>query len=231
LLTLKRICLPFVIVALVAAVAGCGDDDDDERREAPVEGTFVGKLSGTDALVAVVASPAGRGEDRRGVSVYVSDGKRVSESYTGAAQSNEFTAAAEAGKAEAKGKLSARSATGTIELPDGKTARFSASQATATSGVYDLTVSPRGKLTGASAAGVALTSEAGLRAPGTSTLKFADGKRRKLDIDTTGEPARLRAGRVRLIVLGDGEMRGAGQHGSSSSGGGEPDYFVRSVSG
>jgi hypothetical protein len=212
-------------VVVLAALAGCGGNDrDSERAEKAIEGTFVGKVTGTNAFLAVVASPAARGKDQREVTVYVSDGKRFSERFAGSARSNIFTANADDGDAEAKGKLSGGSATGTLELPDGKTVRYQATQATATSGLYDLTVSARGKISGASAAGVGLTSEAGLRAPGEGTLKFADGKRRRFDITGagTGDPTALRAGQIRLIVLPDGAMTGAGESRSK-------EFFIRSA--
>jgi hypothetical protein len=218
----------WLVIVGVAASAGCsGDDSDDDRVQKAIEGTFVGKVRGTGAFLAVVAAPAPRGEGRRDVTVYVSDGERMSQSFVGAAESNSFTAAAEDGEGRATGKLSAATATGTIELPGGKAARYDATHATAASGLYDLTVSRRGKLMGASAAGVGLSSEAGLRAPGTGTLRFADGKRRKLEIATTGDPAPLRGGRIRMIVLPDGQISGAGQTGSAASGG-EPEVFIRS---
>jgi hypothetical protein len=224
---MTRIWVWLVIVG-VAASAGCGGDDgDDDRVQKAIEGTFVGKVRGTGASLAVVAAPATRGQRRRDVTVYVSDGERMSRSFAGTAEGNSFTASAEDGEGRATGKLKAASATGTIELPGGKTARYEATHATAASGLYDLTVSRRGKLTGASAAGVGLSSEAGLRAPGTGTLRFADGRRRKLDIATTGDPTPLRSGQIRMIVLPDGQMSGAGQIGSAASGG-EPEVFIRS---
>jgi hypothetical protein len=225
-----RIWFGFVAVVALALVAGCGgnDDRDDRRAEKTLDGTFVGKLSGTDGFLAVVASPAARGQDRRDVKVYVSDGESLSEWFPGSVESNSFTATADGGDAEAKGKLSGNSASGTITLSDGETVRYDASRATAASGFYELTVSRNGELTGVSAAGVGLTSRSKLEAPGTRTLKFADGKRRKVEITADGDPVRLRAAEARLIVLPDGDMAGAGQKRSSGAAG-EPDFFIRSA--
>jgi hypothetical protein len=228
---LTRIWVWFVAVVVLAPVAGCGGDGDGDAGAAAkvLDGTFVGKLTGTDAFLAVVASPALRGQDKRAVTVYVTDGERLNEWFPGSVRSNSFTATADGGDTEAKGKLSGDSATGTIELPNGKTARYTAKRATAASGLYELTISPKGELTGASAAGVGLTSRFALQAPGTGTLKFADGKRRKVDItaDADGDPVRLRGAQARLIVLPDGAMAGAGQRRSGAS---EPDFFIRSAS-
>jgi len=220
----------WLIVAVVSALlAGCGGDNDDEDRpERPVDGTFVGKVAGTDALVAVVAAPPQRGRDRRDVTVYVSDGERVSESLTGSVEANSFRARSPDG-AEVEGKLSRGGATGTVQLPDDEASQFHATRATAAAGLYDLTVSSRGRLSGASASGVGLESSSTLRAPGTGRLRFADGERRKFALTggSAGDPTRLRSGQLRLIVLPSGELSGGGEA-QASSGGDELQLFIRS---
>jgi hypothetical protein len=231
----KLVRVSFVVVLLLAPLTGCGgdDDDDDKEKAKPVEGTFVGKVRETKAFVAVVVSPAGGGQDQRKVEVYVSDGSRLSEWFPGSVRGEEFTARSDDRDAEAKGKVSERSVTGTIELPGGRTVRYEATQATATSGLYDLTVSSNGKLRGASAAGVGLTGEVTLPEPltgepGTGRLKLADGTRLKFDVATRseGDPIRLKAGQLRLIVLPRGELTGAGK--SRRTEDGASDFFVRS---
>jgi hypothetical protein len=201
--------------------AGCGGDDGrrDERGGKAVDGTFVGKLAGTNTFVAVVASPPARGKDGRPVNVYVTDGERVSESLAGSVHSNRFTGDSDDRDAQVKGTISREAVTGTVKLPGGKTVRYEATRASGPAGLYDLTVSSKGKLSGSSATGVGLTGEAPLRERGTGTLKLADGKRRKFDV-TAEDAARLRAGQLRLIVLRGGELRGAADSG----------YFVRSSS-
>jgi hypothetical protein len=210
------------LLLLLVPLSGCGGDDEreDDQAQQPVDGTFVGKLSGTDALVAVVAAPAAKGQDQRDATVYVSDGKRVSESFQGSIADNSFTAASEDDEAEAKGELAGDSVKGTVELPDGESADFEAGRATGASGLYVLEVSGKGRLSGASAAGVGLTSKSKLRAPGTGALKFADGERRKFKITPASDdsPRRIRDGDVRLVVLPDGQMSGAGE-----------DFFLRST--
>ena len=221
----------WLVAALLVALVGCGGDDerDDEQGQRPVDGTFVGKLSGTDALVAVVASPAARGEDRRDVEVYVSDGRELNERLTGTVQRNRFTATSEDSDAEAEGEFARGAATGTVQLPGGEPSRYQATQATAASGLYDLTVERDGKLAGASAAGVGLTSVSELQAPGSGRLRFADGRRLGFAVTTSQErdPTRFRAGSVRLIVLPDGEMGGAGEA-QPPKGGDEVELFIRS---
>jgi hypothetical protein len=220
-----------VVLLLLVPLSGCGGGDDDEREDEqaqqPVDGTFVGKLSGTDVLVAVVAPPAAKGDEKREATIYVSDGKRVSESFQGSIADNSFTAASHDDDAEAKGELAGDSVKGTIELPAGKSASYEATRATGASGLYMLTVSGKGTLSGASAAGVGLTSKSELRAPGTGALKFADGERRKFAVSAAAgdNSRRVRRGEVRLVVLPDGQMSGAG----AREAGAEADYFIRST--
>ena len=220
-------------VLLLAAVAGCGGDGDDpegvEKKAKPLEGTFVGKAERGNAFVAVVAAPAARGEERRDLTVYACDAERLCEWFSGSTAGNSFSVGAERGEGEARGKLTRKSATGTIELSDGKTLRYEAEPATATAGLYDLTVSSRGKLTGASATGVGLTGKSTIPKPGSGSLRLADGKRLKLDVTkaSTGASVPLQAGHVRVIVLADHQLRGAARS-RRTAGGDEPDFFVRS---
>jgi hypothetical protein len=220
-------------VLLLAALAGCGGDGDDpegvEKKAKPLEGTFVGKAEGSGAFVAVVASPVARGQERRELTVYACDAKRLCEWFSGSAAGNSFRIGAERGDGEARGELTRKAATGTIELADGKTLRYEAEGATATAGLYDLTVSASGKLTGASATGVGLTGKSTIPKPGAGSLKLADGKRLKLDVSRSSleESVPLEAGQVRVIVLSDHELRGAARS-RRTEGGGHSDFFIRS---
>jgi hypothetical protein len=220
----------FAIALLLTPLAGCGGDDGGDGNE-PVTGTFVGRVQGTKAFVAVVASPAREGQDRREVTVYVCDARRICELFSGTSSGDDFEASSDDDGAQAKGKLSAKAVTGTIELADRKPISYKASQATATAGLYDLTVSSNGRLRGASAAGVGLTGRSTAPRPGTGTLKLADGKRLKFDVTrySAGDPIRLRAGQVRLIVLSGGQLRGAGKSRRTSDGDGS-EFFIRSSS-
>ena len=216
----------WVAIAVLLTIAGCGGDDkEDETPAKAVDGTFVGKVSQTNAFVAVVVSPAARDQERRDVMVYVSDGKRLSESFSGSATGSDFTAKSDR-DAEAKGKLSDNAATGTIALPDDKAARFQANRATAAAGLYSLEVSAAGKLSGASAAGVGLTGKIPPRKRGTGSIKLADGTRHKFTVtrNSAGDLVGLETGEVRMIVLSDGELRGAG-NGRPPAGG---EFFIAS---
>jgi hypothetical protein len=225
-----------VLALVLMPTAGCGGGDDRDGagkakpREKAIDGTFVGKVLGTSAFVAVVASPAEAKKEKRSVTVYVSDGKNLSEWLPGSAQHNSFSATSEDRDAEVEGKLGGKGVTGSVKLPDGKTVRFKADRATGAAGLYDLTVSSRGKLEGASAAGIGLKGETALQ-QGIGSLKLADGRRRKFDVTeaAAGSVTRLQAGQLRLIVLGDGELRGAGMP-RSTGGEGDSGFFVRSSS-
>jgi hypothetical protein len=222
-------------VLLLASPVGCGGDDGDdndndgENRSRPVAGTFVGKVQGTEAFVAVVAAPPAKGEDRREVTALVCDAKQVCGWFAGSTTGNRFVAKPADGEGQAAGNLSGKAATGSVKLPDGDTVRYNATEATASAGLYDLTVSAAGKLRGASATGVALRGDVTLPPPGSGKLKLADGSRLKFKVtrNSAAETARLRAGQVRLIVLPDGQLRGAGQ----SRGGDATAFSIRSAKG
>jgi hypothetical protein len=225
--------IPLVVMLLFGAMAGCGGDDDDDgddrdRTSRPVQGTFVGKARGSDAFVAVVAAPPAKGEDKREVSVFVCDAKRLCETFSGSATGNDFTAEAENG--EAQTTLTAKAATGRVELPDAGTVRYRAGTATATAGVYALTVSANGRIRGASAAGVALKGQSTLPEPGNGSIRLADGRRLKFDAtrNSSDDPISLKPGEMRLIVLEDGQLKGAAKS-RPAEGGEASDFYVMSA--
>jgi hypothetical protein len=216
-------------VLLLALAVGCGDDDDDNNRDnertEPVAGTFVGKLQGSEELVAVVAAPPPKGEDRRDVSAFVCDAEQACTWFTGSADGNSLVAKSDDGEGQTKVLLRGKNASGTVTLPDAKPGRYRAGEATATAGLYDLTVSPKGKVTGASAAGVGLTGQLTLPPPGSGMIKLADGTRVKFKVTeaSDADTANLRPGQLRMIVLPSGQVSGAGK--SRGKGGGS-DFFV-----
>jgi hypothetical protein len=212
-------------VMLVAPVVGCGGEDRavEKPNTKALDGTFLGKVTGTNALVAVVAAPASSNGKQRNITIYVSDGSKISEWLAGALERNGFAARSAGRDAEVEGELNGDSVNGTVKLANGKSMRYEASRATGAAGLYDLTVSPNGKLSGASASGIGLTGKAALRADGSGSIKLADGTRHKFEV--TGNAAaselELRSGELRVIVLGDGELRGAGRARGSEG------FFIR----
>jgi hypothetical protein len=226
---MRRAALLAAATVALAVTAGCGGDDDGDeeadKKVRPVAGTFVSKAEGSEAFVSIVAEPRAKGQDKRAISVFVCDADKLCQTFAASAAGNDFTATAGDDGGEAKGELSAKAASGTIEPPEGDTLRYKAASAPATAGLYDLTVSRDGKLKGASAAGVALTGNLELPPPGSGRLKLADGRRVKLEVvEGSGEVSGLRPGQVRLIVLPDRQLRGAGM----TRDGGEQAFFVRS---
>jgi hypothetical protein len=221
-------CLSCLAVLIAAPLAGCGGEDRAAERgkSKPLDGTFLGKVTGSNALVAVVAAPPTGKEKRQAVTVYLSDGSKLSEWLGGAVERNSFAATSDDRDAEAKGKLNGNSVTGTVKLGDGKTMQYKASRATGAAGLYELAVSPKGKISGASATGIGLTGKTALGADGSGTLKLADGTRHKFEVTGSAGSSELevRAGQLRVIVLGDGELRGAGRARASDDAG----FFIRS---
>jgi hypothetical protein len=218
-------------VLLLAWPVGCGDDDDGNDREnppEPVSGTFVGKLQGSEPFVAVVAAPPAKGQDQRDVSALVCDGREVCSWYSGSAKGNAFVAKSADGEGQTRVRLNGKEATGSVDLPEDETGRYKASEATATAGLYDLTVSPEGKVQGASAAGVGLTGRLTLPPPGDGRIKLADGTRIRLEVTkgSDADSAGLKAGQLRMVVTTDGQARGVG---IARGDGGGAAFYVRST--
>jgi hypothetical protein len=229
-----------VVVLLLTPLAGCsGDDGSDGNRPAkaangkdnkPIDGSFVGKVSGTKAFIAVVAAPAQGDQDERDVQIYVFDGRRLSEWFSGTIRENSFAAESADGDAEAEGDLSEDSVTGTVELPDGKSVKYVARRPGGATGFYDLTLSANGRLSGASAAGLGVKGEITLGRRGTGMLRLADGGRVRFDVTRSAavDGVPLRGGQVRLIVLTGGEVRGVGRSRPSEDRGAS-NFLIRSA--
>jgi hypothetical protein len=200
----------------------------------PVEGGFVGKVAGSNALISVVIAPAESGQNERAVEVYVTDGNRISESFSGSISNNSFVAKSDDGDSEAKGDLSGESVRGTVELPDDKTVRYKAARPAGAAGLYDLRVAAKGKLKGTSAGGIGVTGRIELLEgtevlEGTGVLKLADGRRLRFELAEapTSDLVGIRSGQIRLIVLPNGRVVGAGKRRSASEGD-SSSFFIRS---
>jgi hypothetical protein len=226
----RRLGVP--LVPALALLAGCGGGSDDagDKEAKPVAGTFAGKVPKTDAFVSVAAAPVTKGQAGRDVTVFVCDAKRLCEWFSGSANGNDFVARSDARGDEAKGKLTDKAVSGTIKLSGGKTLRYSAKQATATSGLYDLKVASNGKLSGASEAGVGVTGESTLPEPGTGTLKLADGRRLEFAATKSSSKTtpRLGKGQARVVILADGELAGVATNPKGADGA-QAAFFLRSA--
>ena len=112
------------VAGVLVLLAGCGGDDAREAPSAAKEataqqtaaGSFVGKVSATKAFVAVVAEPV-QGKKQLGVQVYVSDGRGLSEWFSGSTSDSSFVAKSDTGYAQAKGTLGTESVRGTSSSP------------------------------------------------------------------------------------------------------------------
>ena len=113
---------------------------------------------------------------------------KLSESLEGPIENNSVSARSE--DAEAEGELTGDGVKGTVTLPGDESADYQASRATGAAGLYELEVARDGTMSGASAAGVGLTSKSKLRAPGSGSLKFADGKRHEFEITAASDKQR-----------------------------------------
>ena len=131
----KRLTVLLMAAFLLFAVSACGGGGGEDSL---VVGEFVGKAPSADAFVALVAGKPKDGE--REVRVYLCDGQKISEWFTGTASANELSLSSESG-AKLEAKLTTEAATGTITLPDGGDSfDFEAPQATGIDGYYPLSV-------------------------------------------------------------------------------------------
>ena len=233
---------------LVLVLAGCSSGGDGGRdadaampgaeernagEEAPEEavaGSFVGEVPGGKTFVAVVVEQATDADGPGAVTVYVSDGKTLSERYSGSGSGTSFVAKSDDGRREAKATLRDGLLAGTLELRGGKRARFEASTPSGAAGLYELTVSPRGDLSGTSAAGLGLTGRITDAKRGSGILRLVDGTRVEFDVvrNAAGALISVGSGELRVIVLSSGRVKGAG-HGRAAGGGDKPIFFIRSV--
>jgi hypothetical protein len=231
----------FVVVAAAVipliALSGGGENNDragqgaanPTRTERPIEGSYVGKVSGGTAFIAVVVGPPEGEQDRRQVRVYIADGESVSESFSGSTSDNSFVAKAADGAAEVEGELRRASVKGSVQLEEGESVRYKGAHPGGAAGLYDLKLTPAGKLRGVSAAGLAVKGQISVDGSPAGFLKLADGTRLDFEITSPSadEDVVIGAGRVRLIVLPSGDMAGSAQIRPVT--GDESDFFIRSA--
>ena len=223
-----------LVVLLLAPLAGCSGGDSPDGEEADRRWMLTTRSSVASwaryrgqkpSWPSWPHPPRGR-KDSGAVQIYLSDGKGLSEWFSGPISDSSFVAKSDDGDAETEGKLTVDSVTGTVVLPGGNTVRYQASPPTGAAGLYELTVSSAGELSGASAAGLTVTGEITLGERGTGMLRLVDGKLLEFSVTPTrtGDLAHLRAGQVRLIVLSDGGLRGVAKGGPSNG-----DFFILSA--
>ena len=206
-----------LLVLALWLVAGCGDGGGEDKGSLPVTGSFVGSAQGedeaTDAFVAIVAAgPEERGQEERNVKAYLCDGESVTEWFTSTTQSNELDLFSEDG-ALFEGNLSTEASTGTIILEDDRTLTYTAELATGVAGLYDVSISEEGRVSGTSETGGLLEGQLGeeeqrgeeeLR-PIRGSFTSAEGQQAGFEV-LVREPE---PEEYRWIVLEDGQVKGA----------------------
>ena len=212
-----------LLVMALWLVAGCGGGGGEEEGSGVEEGvplvtgSFVGSAQdedeATDAFVAIVAaSPKERGQEGRDVRAYLCDGESITEWFTSRAQGNELDLISEDG-ALFEGILSAEASTGTITLEDERTLTYTAELASGLAGLYDVTISEEGGVSGTSETGGFLEGQLGeeeqrdgeeLR-PIRGSFTSTEGQEAGLEVlGREPEPEEYR-----WIVLEDGQVKGA----------------------
>jgi len=194
------------LIILSFVLAGCGDDDDEqaattEGQEAvgqPVTGEFVGRVEGRDDfLVAVVTEGEG---DSRTVKVYVcSEEEQVAEWFPGSpTEENVIDLESEDGDSQAEVTLTAGGANGTVTLADGKPLDFEAAPAQGIGGLYDVTISEDGKLSGKDPVSGA-TTEGQVSSEPTGEKPFVYPVRQSYTAPD-GESVKVRSGATELVT-------------------------------
>jgi hypothetical protein len=123
-------------------------------------GEFVGKASAEDAYVAIYTSNA-KANGEFDVVAYVCNkqvplvgSQELSEWFMGTGRNNTVDLKSQAGTTHLQATLTTGRASGTIELPDGKSATFEATPSTdGPAGLFDISVDDAGNLAGMSRGG------------------------------------------------------------------------------
>ena len=170
-----------------------------------VNGTFVGKLAGTDVLIAVVADALQAGTSARSVRVYFCDDKQTFQWFVGDVKGNTVSLSSTSKDATIKVTLSATSVTGRVTLPRLGARSVKALAAKGVAGLYVGNVTKDGVVSGRSATGARI--EGTVTGPSTVTGEL---------IPVQGQPVPFTFGAIepvpvdfRLIVHPSGEVRGA----------------------
>lgn len=162
-------------LAVVAILGGCGgDDEQEEGKMASAAGVteYVGKVSGSQFLIAVAVDKSGK------VDAYTCDGGGHSESFSGTTEDDRFALTSADGDATLRATRAASTMSGKVKL-EGKSLAFSATEARERGGLYTVQFRslPDGdaRATGESERGNRLVSNA-TRERLTMTITTADGE-------------------------------------------------------
>lgn len=114
---------------LAAALAGCGGDGDKKAGGAPVTGSFVGTVAGSDAYVAIVVGPRGD------ALAYVTDGGWSVDWLDGTRQ-GDGTRLSNQGGATLDAKFGPGTVTGSFARPQSPALKFTARRRAGPAGLY-----------------------------------------------------------------------------------------------
>ena len=171
----------------------------------PVAGSFVGKLTGTNTLIAIVASDLKPGAAGRTVSLYFCDDTKVFEWFKGEFKGNTISLDSVSKDAHVQVTLRASGSSGKVDLPGLGKRSFTVKAAQGVSGLYLGSVSADGVVAGRSATGAriegAIEGDRGV----TGQLIPAQGN----PVPFTFAGTDLKSVDFRLIVHPSGESRGA----------------------
>jgi len=122
-ITRRFACLSLMVTFLFLLLSACGSSSDST-----IEGHFAGKVSDTDAFIAVVS-------DGDTIVGYVCDGQTIAEWFGGNIAGNDIELTSEGG-AHLKVALGEKNAIGTVTFTDGSSHSFSADVVTEPAGLY-----------------------------------------------------------------------------------------------
>jgi hypothetical protein len=203
-----------LLVLALWLLVGCASSPEDKSKEQstpPVAGNFVGEAPDANAFVAVVsAGPDQEGAGEHPVRAYVSDGKSISEWFSGQATGNDLDLSSDPGAARLKGNLTPETSTGTITLADARSFTFTASPASGVAGLYNVTLADDGQVRGTSETGGRLEGTLGQQAengsyPISGTITPPGGNPVDLQISAPS----VEYGDYRWIVLSASRIKGA----------------------
>jgi hypothetical protein len=221
-IVVRLMAMGLVLVLALWITAGCGGSggeygggspqQEEQKAAPPVTGSFVGEAPDAEAFVAIVAASPEEEGNERDVRVYLCDGERVTEWFTGTAEGNELDLTSEGG-ARLEGNLSTEASTGTIILGDDTTLTYTADLARGVAGLYNVTISEEGRVRGTSETGGLLEGQLGEEEerrdeevrPISGTFTSAEGQ--EVGFGVLGREAD--PGEYRWIVLEDGQATGA----------------------
>ena len=215
-----------LLALLGLSVVGCGGQQQGgsqgKEEESPqlVTGSFVGEIQEIDSFVALVADEPQDGEEAREVRAYLCDGLTINEWFRGSVTGDDLDLSSE-NEVRLKGQLTSDAATGTFTNLNGDSVPFEASPATGIAGLYNVTLSDDGTLSGTSERGGQLEGQLGDQLqdgsyPVSGTITSPDGETQDFEAFASPEAS----GNLRWIALPDGRIRGGFQQGQGAGFGG-----------